>query len=109
MSKRSHPSPSKTSSALADKKAVSLKYSGSGAPIVTAKGKGHVAEQILAVAKEFDIPISEDLELVNLLSQVELDQESPEVLYEAVAQVLIFAYELSGKMPETLKKRDSKN
>lgn len=104
MSAASSNSPN-SSKLMTDKKAVSLQYSGSGAPIVTAKGKGHVAEQILALAKEHDIPISQDLELVELLSQVEIDQEIPEILYEAVAQVLIFAYELSGKMPDAIKQR----
>lgn len=77
--------------------AVSLNYSGKGAPVVTAKGEGHIAQQIIALAKEHEIPITEDAALVEMLSQVELDQEIPEVLYEAVVQVLIFAYEMSGK------------
>ena len=82
---------------LLDKQAISLEYSGDGAPRVTAKGQGHLAEQIIELANQNNIPITEDHELVALLAQVELDQEIPEVLYEAVAQVLIFAYELSGK------------
>lgn len=77
--------------------AVALEYEGEGAPRVTAKGSGHIAEQILESAKTHNIPIQEDPELVELLSQVALDDEIPAVLYEAVAQVLIFAYELSGK------------
>ena len=77
--------------------AVSLHYEGEGAPRVTAKGRGQIAEQILAVAREHDIPIQEDPYLVELLAQVELDDEIPEVLYEAVVQVLIFAYQISGK------------
>lgn len=86
-----------SASDIPNTKAVGLKYTGSGAPTVTAKGQGHLAEQIIAIAKEHDIPISEDIALVEMLSQVELDQEIPEVLYEAVVQVLIFAYDLSGK------------
>ncbi|MDR9499123.1 MAG: EscU/YscU/HrcU family type III secretion system export apparatus switch protein [Hydrogenovibrio sp.] len=81
--------------------AVSLRYEGEGAPKVTAKGYGTLAEQILSVAREHDIPIQEDPYLVELLAQVELDNEIPEVLYEAVVQVLIFAYQISGKtMPK---------
>lgn len=79
--------------------AVSLEYDGGGAPKVTAKGKGHVADQIIALAKAHDIPIKSDADLVALLSQVTLDEEIPEALYEAVVQVLIFAYQLSGKNP----------
>lgn len=89
---------------LADKVAVSLEYEGEGAPIVTAKGYGHLAQQIIDIAQEHNIPIQQDPELVALLSQVELNQEIPEVLYEAVAQVLVFAYQLSEKAIPTPKK-----
>ncbi|BBP45563.1 hypothetical protein THMIRHAS_09360 [Thiosulfatimonas sediminis] len=77
--------------------AVSLQYDGEGAPRVTAKGQGVIAEAIIAQGIAHKIPIQQNHELVTLLSQVQLDQEIPDKLYEAVAQVLIFAYQLSGK------------
>ncbi len=77
--------------------AVALRYDGEGAPRVTATGKGVIAEQILELAKEHDIPLHEDPELVKLLSAVELNSEIPETLYIAVAEVIAFAYQLSGK------------
>ncbi len=86
---------------LADKMAISIEYEGSGAPKVTAKGKGYIAKEIIQKAMEFNIPIQEDEGLVALLSQVELNQEIPEELYEAVVQVLLFAYQVSGKNPPT--------
>ena len=93
-----------TSSVL-HKLAVSLQYEGDGAPKVTAKGQGYIAEEIIQKALQNNIPIQKNHELVSLLSEVELNQEIPEQLYEAVAQVLMFAYELSGKeIP--LKKKD---
>lgn len=79
--------------------AISLEYNGEGAPTVSAKGYGYVAEEIIQIAKENDIPITSDENLAALLSQVELDSEIPESLYEAVVQVLIFAYQISGKQP----------
>lgn len=82
---------------MSEKRSVALEYQGSGAPKVIAKGSGSIAEQILKLASENNIPIQQDNDLVELLSQVELDQEIPEQLYSAVAQVLIFAYEISGK------------
>lgn len=82
---------------LANKIAVSLEYEGEGAPKVTAKGRGFIAEEIIEHAKAHQIPIQKNSELVTVLSEVELNQEIPEQLYEAVAQVLIFAYEVSGK------------
>lgn len=79
--------------------AVSLEYAGEGAPVVTAKGTGLIAQQIIETAKQHNIPIQSDHQLVELLAQVELNEEIPEALYEAVVQVLVFAYQLSGKNP----------
>lgn len=77
--------------------AVALRYQGSGVPKVVAKGKGAVAEQIVAKAKEHKIPLKTDEGLVNLLSGVPLGDEIPRELYLAVAEVLAFAYMLSEK------------
>ena len=78
-------------------KAVALKWDGKAAPRVTAKGEGELAEQILAIAREHNVPIQEDNEvLVSALAQIELGDEIPEMLYVAVAQVIAFAYYLSG-------------
>jgi len=79
-------------------KAVALKWDGKAAPKLTAKGEGALAEQILEIAREHNIPIQEDNEvLVRALAQLELGDEIPEMLYLAVAQVIAFAYYLSGK------------
>jgi flagellar biosynthesis protein len=81
-------------------RAVALHYSGKGtAPRVTAKGSGELAEQIIALAREHQIPIQEDPELIQLLAQIELGDEIPELLYIAVAEVLAFAYYVSGRVP----------
>ena len=80
--------------------AIALNYSGSGAPRVTAKGSGKVAEQILAIARKHDIPLQDDPALVQLLSHVPLGDEIPEKLYRAVAEVIAFAYLVSGRVPE---------
>jgi len=79
--------------------AVALEYSGDGAPRVTAKGGGLVAENILRVAHEHDIPLHEDSELAGLLSKVELGDEIPSALYLAIAEVIAFAYSVSHKTP----------
>ena len=79
--------------------AIALHYSGRGAPRVTAKGKGVVAEEILALAREHNIPLREDAALTGLLARIELGDEIPEKLYLAVAEVIAFAYRLSGKQP----------
>ena len=79
------------------KKAVALYYDQhkSNAPIVTAKGKGLVAENIIHTAKDNGIPIQEDEALVQLLSQIELHDKIPESLYEVVAEILSFVYILN--------------
>ena len=76
---------------------VALHWDTEGAPKFTAKGRNEVAERILEVAREHDVPIREDEELTELLALVELGDEIPAELYLAVAQVIAFAYRLSGK------------
>lgn len=77
--------------------AVALQYDGKEAPRVTASGKGEIAERILALAEEHGIPLREDPDLVTLLAQLDLGTEIPANLYVAVAEVLAFAYAVSGK------------
>lgn len=80
--------------------AVALEYSGTGAPKVTAKGGAAVADTILRLAEEHGIPLQRDETLAAVLSQVELNQEIPEALYRAVAEVIAFAYLVKGRVPE---------
>ncbi len=82
------------------KKVVALKYdqAKSLAPRIVAKGKGHIAEQIIQVARENDVPLHEDRNLANVLEAMELESEIPEQLYRAVAEVLVFIYRLNGKL-----------
>lgn len=81
--------------------AVALRYDGSGAPRVTAKGRGAVAAEILERARAHDVPISNNGELVELLAKVQLGEEIPEALYVACAQVIAFAYHLRNRrIPE---------
>ncbi|BBA37322.1 type III secretion exporter [Methylocaldum marinum] len=80
--------------------AVALHYDGENAPRVTAKGKGAVAEQILELARQHDIPLHTDEGLATVLAKIPLGNEIPRELYLAVAEVIAFAYSLSGKLPE---------
>jgi len=78
-------------------KAVSLQYKmgKDPAPKVTAKGQGLVAERIIALARKHQIPIKEDPDLVQLLSQVSVNQDIPPSLYKIVAELLAFVYKLN--------------
>ena len=80
-------------------KVVALRYEGVGAPRITAKGEGLVAEKILELAREHHIPLHEDPNLVAVLAKLELGDEIPVALYRAVAEVIAFAYMISGKVP----------
>jgi len=81
------------------KKAVALKYEPQkhAAPIVTAKGQGYVAEEILRRAAETGVPIQEDASLVEVLSKLDLKQEIPPELYQIVAEILSFVYRSDRK------------
>jgi flagellar biosynthesis protein len=81
--------------------AVALQYDGDSAPRVTAKGRNEVAEQIIGLARQHGIPMQENEALASLLARIELGDEIPETLYIAVAQVIAFAYHLSGKTPQS--------
>jgi flagellar biosynthesis protein len=79
--------------------AVALNYDGTKAPRVTAKGRGKAAEKIIGLAKEHNIPLHTDILLVKVLSKLSLGDEIPRELYLAIAEVIAFAYLLSGKRP----------
>ncbi len=82
------------------KKAAALKYDQATnmAPQVVAKGKGHIAEQIVQAARENDVPLLEDRNLANVLEAMDLETEIPPELFRAVAEVLVFIYRLNGKL-----------
>ena len=79
-------------------KAVALKYDieKDNAPKVTAKGKGETASNIIKIAKENNIPIKKDEDLIELLSQIDIDKEIPSSMYRAVAEIFSFIYDLSN-------------
>lgn len=81
------------------KKAVALGYNRSqdNAPKVLASGAGEIANKIISLAKEYDIPIKEDPDLIEILSKVEVDQEIPPNLYKAVAEIFSFLYKITNK------------
>jgi flagellar biosynthesis protein len=82
------------------KKAVALKYKQGedSAPKVIAKGSGWVAEKIIEIAREHNIPLHEDKNLIEILSTLDLNAEIPGELYKAVAEILAFIYKMSGRL-----------
>jgi flagellar biosynthetic protein FlhB len=65
------------------------------APRIVAKGQRVLAEKIKQVAKEHGVPIMRNLPLAQALHELEIGQDIPEELYEAVAEVLNFVYKLA--------------
>lgn len=92
-------------------KAVALKYDieKDSAPTLIAKGKGETASNIIKLANEHDIPIKKDEDLVELLSQIDIDKEIPGSMYKAVAEIFSFIYDLSNKNKEFMKNYEEKN
>lgn len=84
------------------REAIALAYRQSdAAPRVVAKGKGIIAEQIIAKAKEHGVYVHESPELVALLTQVDIDEHIPSQLYMAVAELLAWLYRIEqGENPE---------
>lgn len=84
------------------RKAVALEYDTSKyqAPKIVAKGINQLAERIIQVAKDHNVPIYEDANLVEVLTKLELNTYIPPDLYQAVAEILIFIYKLNQKWQE---------
>ena len=79
------------------RQAIALKYDGKQAPTLTAKGDDELAEAILAIAREYEVPIYENAELVRLLARLELGDAIPQALYRCIAEIIAFAWYLQGK------------
>lgn len=82
-----------------EKRAVALTYvpGRDYAPRVVAKGSGVMAEQIMELARQHNIPLERDPQLVEVLSALELNRDIPPELYRAVAEVLAYVYALTKK------------
>jgi flagellar biosynthesis protein len=81
--------------------AISLKYNQNSnrAPKVTAKGQGWMADKIIAMAQEQNIPIKKDKDLIELLEKIDVGNEIPEYLYKIVAELLAWVYQLNTEYP----------
>ena len=67
------------------------------APKLVAKGKGHVAENIMEAARKGQVPVYQNKSLVNMLMALELDKEIPTELYTTVAEVLAYVYRIDKR------------
>lgn len=81
-------------------KAATLQYKGRKTPIVSAFGENEIAQEILKLAQENDVPVYQDEDLVNILSQLNVGQAIPPDLFEWVASVLAFSFFARNEVPE---------
>jgi len=79
--------------------AAAIKYDAeqNAAPKIVATGKGSIAEEIIRIAEENDVPLYQDPQLAKMLGSIELETEVPPELYSLVAEVLAFVYKLEQK------------
>jgi len=82
------------------KKAIALKYERGkdSAPRLVAKGKGYIADKIVELAKEHDVPVIEDEKLLSAAYNLDIYEEIPPELYKAVAKVLVFVEKLKKRI-----------
>lgn len=87
-------------------RAVALQYDGSGsAPVIVASGMGYLAEKIVEVAADSGVPVYEDNSLATMLSQLELGQEIPPSLYQAIVDIYVYFLEFDPMNPERPRRR----
>jgi flagellar biosynthesis protein len=81
-------------------RAAALRYerASASAPRVVALGRGDVARRILELAREHDVPVREDRDLVQLLSACDVGAEIPVELYSAVAELLAWLYRHNAEL-----------
>jgi flagellar biosynthesis protein len=85
--------------------AVALKYDGEKAPTISATGTHELAEEIIRIAREHDVPLYENAELASILARLSLNEEIPESLYRVIAEILAFAFHIRGLTPDDRKPR----
>lgn len=82
------------SNSFKSQKAVALEYKEKihTAPKVLASGAGFIAEEIIAIARDNNIPIHTDADLVEILSILEIGTYIPVEIYSVIAEIFIHIY-----------------
>ena len=79
--------------------AIAIEYGNNPVPLVVAKGKDDLAQQIIDAAIAAGVPIKKDEELAALFGLLDIDEQVPRSLYTLVAEVLVYTYWLKGMKP----------
>ena len=86
------------------RRAVALQYGADDrAPVVVASGMGYLAEKIVDVAQENGVPVYEDDSLATVLAQLNLGQEIPPELYQAIVEIYVYFlnFDIQGRRPKS--------
>lgn len=85
------------------KQAAALSYEPGkdNAPKVVAKGKGYIAEKIINLARENNIPLYQDEWAADILCNHPIDSEIPEILYQAIAEIYAFILQVESQSSKT--------
>lgn len=80
------------------RRAAALKYDSKtySTPIVTAAGIGIIAEKIIEEAQNNEVPIVENKEIANLLTNVDIGDAIPVELYDAIAEIIAYVMDIDG-------------
>ena len=92
------------------KKAVALSYGpGDTAPVIVASGQGYLAEKIVELAADSGVPLYEDGSLSTILTQLQLGQEIPPSLYQAIVEIYVYFlhFDPNGRPKEETEERES--
>lgn len=81
------------------REAIAIEYGRRQVPVISARGHDDVAERILAEARRQGVQVAENATLLALLSRIDVDEDIPPELYNAVAVVLAWVYWLKGMQP----------
>lgn len=82
-----------------NKSAIGLLYAAGNSPMVSTKGFGKLADEIIAAAEKKGIMIHQDEALAKTLSHLKLGEEIPKELYYVIAELIAFSYVLRGQFP----------
>ncbi len=79
--------------------ALALFYDGGQAPVISDQRSGEAAQKLIEQALELGIPIYENPQLLEQLSELQMGQQVPPELYQLIAEILAFAFFIQGKAP----------
>jgi flagellar biosynthesis protein len=73
---------------------------GAGVPFIAAAGRGALADEIVRLAEQADVPVEHDPALASLLGSLSVGQTLPPEMYQVIAELLVFLYDLDAQFED---------